>query len=76
MNKGGSTTMRFARPGGGHLALRVKTPVVEGAPLECANGRPVSDFYNTPLGQAWEEPKTCLGCGAKQQPDGRLPCGH
>lgn len=21
-------------------------------------------------------PKTCLGCGAKQQPDGSLPCGH
>lgn len=23
-----------------------------------------------------EPPKTCLGCGAKQQPDGALPCGH
>jgi hypothetical protein len=23
-----------------------------------------------------EPPKTCLGCGAKQQPDGTLPCGH
>ena len=23
-----------------------------------------------------EPPKTCLGCGAKQQPDGSLPCGH
>lgn len=22
------------------------------------------------------EPKICLGCGAKQQPDGSLPCGH
>ena len=22
------------------------------------------------------EPKTCLGCGAKQHPDGSLPCGH
>lgn len=21
-------------------------------------------------------PKTCLGCGAKQQHDGSLPCGH
>ncbi|AVQ84256.1 hypothetical protein [Variovorax sp. PMC12] len=21
-------------------------------------------------------PKTCLGCGAKQAPDGTLPCGH
>ncbi len=20
--------------------------------------------------------KTCLGCGARQQPDGSLPCGH
>ena len=23
-----------------------------------------------------EPPKTCLGCGAKQQPDGSLTCGH
>lgn len=23
-----------------------------------------------------EPPKTCLGCGAKEQPDGSLPCGH
>ncbi|WP_250500574.1 hypothetical protein [Caballeronia sp. GAWG1-5s-s] len=22
------------------------------------------------------EPKTCIGCGAKQSPDGSLPCGH
>ena len=72
----GNTTMRVALPGGGRITLRVKTPVAEGAPLVCANGRPVSDFCSTQLGQAWEEPKTCLGCGAKQQPDGALPCGH
>ncbi len=72
------TTMRFARPGGGHLTLRVKTPVVEGDPSVCANGRPIDDFYNTPLGLAYEEPKTCLGCGAKFTtiPEGGLPCGH
>lgn len=23
-----------------------------------------------------EQVKTCLGCGARQQPDGSLPCGH
>jgi hypothetical protein len=73
---GGSTTIRVAQPSGGHLALRVKTPLAEGDPLVCANGRPVSDFYNTQLGQPYQEPKTCLGCGAKQQPDGTLPCGH
>lgn len=28
------------------------------------------------LPQPAPEPKTCLGCGAKQQPDGSLPCGH
>lgn len=39
---------------------------------------PVSDFYKTPLGMPYEEPKTCLGCGAKFTtiPEGGLPCGH
>lgn len=22
------------------------------------------------------QPKTCIGCGARQAPDGSLPCGH
>lgn len=22
------------------------------------------------------EPKICLGCGRRQEPDGSLPCGH
>lgn len=73
-----TTTMRFAKPGDGRVTLRVKTPAAAGDPLACANGRPVRDFYKTPLGIPYEEPKTCLGCGAKFTtiPDGGLPCGH
>lgn len=30
----------------------------------------------TPQPTPATEPKTCLGCGRKQEPDGSLPCGH
>ncbi|GGD63185.1 hypothetical protein [Caballeronia grimmiae] len=40
-------------------------------------------FFDGPLTAEWQareraksEPKICIGCGAKQNADGTLPCGH
>jgi len=71
MSKPGRTTLRVALPGGGYMMR--KSPVAQrGGPdlVGYVNGRRVEADVAAPT------PKTCIGCGAKQQPDGSLPCGH